>query len=124
MINENGEVIYIEAFNNPTKILAKVDLEKKSISINEDEQTQETLPQAYALHYLVNNFETIMVTLAINKFEGLSNLSKELAMQVLLQEGEANGLQHKKINDIEDISKAELVSILTDCFLSGVNPSE
>lgn len=124
MINENGEIIYIEAFNNPKKILAKVDLEKKSILINEDEQTQETLPQAYALHYLVNNFETIMVTLAINKFEGLSNLSKELAIQVLLQEGKSNGLQNKKIEDVENIPKTKLISILTDCFLSGVNPNE
>lgn len=124
MVREDEKIIYIEAINDPTKILAKVDLEKKEILINKNEETQETLPQAYALHYLVEHFETIIVALAINKFDGLSNLSKELAMQIILQEGESKGLQHRHIQNIEDISKTELISILTDCFLSGEKPNE
>ena len=124
MIREDEKIIYIEALNDSTKIVAKVDLEKKEILINKNEETAEILPQTYALHYLVEHFETIMVALATNKSEGLSNLSKELAMQVILQEGESKGLQHKHIQNIEDISKAELISILTDCFLSGVKPNE
>ena len=121
---EDERIIYIEAISDPEKIIAKVDLEKKEILINKNEQTQKTLPQTYALHYLVEHFETIMVSLAINKFEGLNNLSKKIAIQVIQQEGESKGLQHKYIQNIEDVSKEELISILTDCFLSGVKPNE
>ena len=110
----------INIYSSDKRIIAQVNLETKSIQIDKNNQTQETLPQTYAIHFLMNNFDSEIVKNAIHRFNGLSNLSALIARQVILQEGEASGLKFQN-QKLERLTDNEYITILTNHFLSGDN---
>ena len=112
--------IIINIYSKYKKIIAQVNLETKSIQIDQNNQTQETLPQAYAIHFLMNNFDKEIVKNGILRFNGLSNLSLLMARQVVLQQGDVGSLKFQN-QKLERLADNEYITILTNHFLSGNN---
>jgi hypothetical protein len=110
----------INIYSNDKKIIAQVNLETKSIQIDQNNQTQETLPQTYAIHFLMSNFDSEIVKNGILRFNGLSNLSLLIARQVIIQQGDLGSLKFQN-QKLERLTDNEYITILTNHFLSREN---
>ncbi|MBK9459000.1 MAG: hypothetical protein IPN94_06105 [Sphingobacteriales bacterium] len=110
----------INIYSSDKRIIGQVDLETKSIQIDQKNQTQETLPQAYAIHFLISNFDTEIVKSGILRFNGLINLSLLIARQVIIQRGSAGSLKFQNQKH-ERLTDNEYITILTNHFLSREN---
>ncbi len=97
----NNDITYIYSIDG--KKLAEVNLYNKTIVIDEKNQTQETLPQSYAIHFIVNNIDSEIMQRALLLFIDLSNLSKLIAQQVIAQYGESKGYENEIISNINTI---------------------
>jgi hypothetical protein len=110
----------VNIYSVDKKIIAQVNLETSSIQIDRNNQTQETLPQTYAVHFLMKNFGSEIVKNAIIKLNGLSNLSLLIARQVVSQQGDMGNMQSLS-QDHEQFTDDDYVSFLTTIFLAGEN---
>ncbi len=110
----------INIYSSDKKIIAQVNLDTKSIQVDKNNQTPETIPQAYAIHFLMNNFESKIVKNGIHRFNGLSNLSLLIARQVLLQQGNVSET-HFQNQSLESLTDEQYIALLTNQFLSGEN---
>ena len=110
----------INIYSNDKKIIAQVNLETKSIQIDQNNQTQETIPQTYAIHFLMNNYDKEIVKNGILRFNGLSNLSLLIARQVIVQKGDVGNIKFQN-QKLERLTDNEYITILTNHFLSRDN---
>lgn len=111
------ENIYSE--NN--EIIAQVNIETKQIIIDKSLMTDNTIYQSYCLYYIIENWNSKLIQFSLKKFGNLSELSKIISENCLIQGGETLGKERSVTLDFVKLTSNELALIVTDCFLSRTN---
>ena len=107
--------VYDEDFN---KIIAEVNLNTKNIQTIPNSGI-EALNLIYVLHFLVKNFDSQFMSLAIERFDNLSTIMHKVAKQGRIQKGEVKNFDKNKPIDIEIITDDQIIEILTNSFFDS-----
>jgi len=105
-------------YSEKNEIIAQVNIETKQITIDKSLMTDNTIYQSYCLYYIIENWNSKLIQFSINKFGSLSELSKTISKNCLIQGGESLGKERGITLDFIKLTSNEIALVVTDCFLS------